>query len=141
MQEITILVKEMWEKKKQVEEMKETLKEEVSKLERLKGNIVKALEAAEIDKLQVKGVCTVYRQRKFSVRVPKDEQAKADLFDYIRSKKGEDVLFNMQSINSRTLNSFYEVERELAVTAGDINWSMPGVDEPEVYFQLGARKA
>jgi hypothetical protein len=46
----------------------------------------------------------------------------------------------MLSINSMTLNSFYQAELEVAKEAGNIDWRMDGVSEPEVYFQLAMRK-
>jgi hypothetical protein len=98
------------------------------------------MEALELEKMAVPGHGTVYRKKSFSVKVPKDPSQKSALFDWIKNNKGEEVLQNMLSINSMTLNSFYQAELEVAKEAGNINWRMDGVSEPEVYFQLAMRK-
>jgi len=140
MQEFIDLVKSVWEQKAVVENIKERLKEETAKLEGLKKDTIKQMEAGELDKFNVPGFGTVSRQKKFSVRVPKTPEDKLALFQYISEHKGEDVLRNMLSINSNTLNSFYKEERAEAVEEGDIDWALPGVKDPEIYWQLGMRK-
>ncbi len=133
-------VREIWKQKKIVDELKDRLKEEVGQLEEKKREALKKLEAAELDKYNVPGFGTISRVKKFSVRVPKDRESKKALFKYIHDTRGEDVLENMLSINSATLNSFYKEERKEAIDRGDIDWCIPGIDEPEVYWQLGMRK-
>ena len=141
MKELTELVQKLYEQKAVCENMDERLKAERKKLEGLKLDCIKSLEAAEIDKYSVPGFGSVFRQKKYSVKVPKSPDDKLALFKYISKVKGEDVLFNLQTIHSATLNSFYKEEREDAIAREDINWALPGVAEPDIYFTLGTRKA
>lgn len=140
LKQFTEHVREIWEQKAVVDNIKDRLAEESKKLEGLKKDAIKVMEAGEIEKFNVPGFGTVSRQKKFSVRVPKDLASKLQLFDYIKTQKGEDVLQSMVSVNSATLNSFYKEERDEAVKRGDIDWTIPGLSEPDIYFQLGMRK-
>lgn len=124
-----------------VDDIKAQLKDASGKLEAMKRDILKKMEAVELDKQQVPGVGTFSRVKKFSVKVPKDLELKERLFDYIKETKGDTVLLDLQSINSNTLNAFWKAEHEAAVDKGDLDWNLPGVSEPEVYYQLGIRKS
>ena len=115
-------------------------KEASTKLEKMKNEVVKKMEATEMQKLHVPGFGTFFRQKEFSVRVPKDHDAKTALFKYISDNKGEEVLLDLTSINSLTLKSFWNAERKIAIDAGNVDWAMPGLTEPEVYWKLGMRK-
>lgn len=133
-------VKQLWAKKAEVEAMEEQVEQQKAILTALKQEVLKNLETLELEKLNVPGCGTVYRQKQFSVKVPKEPEAKAALFDWIKTNKGEDVLQNMLSINSMTLNSFYKSELEIAKEEGNIDFKIAGISEPEVYFQLAMRK-
>lgn len=141
LKEFTELTQSIWEQKAVVENIKDRLADEQKKLSELQNKALKKLEAAEVDKFSIPGMGTIYKQKNFSVKVPKDPSDKQNLFNYIETKKGADVLFNMLSINSRTLNSFYKEERNNAVERGDIEWNLWGVSEPEVFYKLGMRKS
>ena len=141
LKEFTELTQSIWVQKAVVENIKDRLADEQKKLSELQNKALNKLEAAEVDKFSVPGMGTIYKQKNFSVKVPKDPTDKQNLFKYIESNKGDDVLFNMLSINSRTLNSFYKEERTSAVERGDIEWSIPGIEEPEVFYKLGMRKS
>ena len=134
-------VRALWQQKQVCAAAEETLKAEKSKLQTMKAEALKKMEAAEIDKFNVPEHGTIYRQKKFSIKVPKDPTAKQALFDYIEAEKGEDVLHNMTSINSQTLNSFYKEELELAKERQDVDWKLPGIGEPSVYYDMGMRKS
>jgi len=140
MEEFLDKCREVWEQKAVVDNIKDRLKEESGKLEGMKKEVIKTMEAADLQKQHIPGFGTIYRQEKYSVRVPKDPDAKCQLFSWISRHKGEDVLFNMQSIQSQTLNSFYKEEFANAVEEGNIDFKIDGLSEPEVYYQLGMRK-
>lgn len=139
MQEFIEKVKNLWQQKKAVDDLKEQTEEANKVLTGMKLDIVKALEAMELDKQHVPGCGTVYRQKNFSVKVPKDPQSKQLLFSWIASKKGQDVLDNMISVNSMTLNSFYKSELEAAKEEGNVDFKVPGIEVPEVYWSLGMK--
>lgn len=140
MQEFLDEVKSLWEAKAVVDARKEALSEASEKFEALKAGVLKKMELLELDKQHIPGMGTVYRQRNFSVKVPKSVDAKQRLFSWISSHKGVDVLDTMVSINSQTLNAFYKAELELAKERGDIDFALPGIDMPEVYWTIGMRK-
>jgi len=140
MQDFIDKVKEMWEQKRVVDELKEALKDESAKLETFKSETIKAMEAMDIEKQHVTGCGTIFRQKNFSIKTPKTIEQKEALFKWIGENKGRDVLRNMLSINSQTLNSFYKSELEVAKETGNIDFSLPGIDAPELYYTLGMRK-
>ncbi len=130
----------IWDQKAAVDCIKDKLTAEQKKLSELQGKAEKILEAADMQKFNVPGYGTISRVKNYSVKVPKDPDLKQKLFDYIAEQKGEDVLFNMTSINSATLNAFYKEERGAAIERQQEDWELPGVGEPEVYYRLGMRK-
>jgi len=140
MQEFLDKVKEMWEHKSVLEGIKEDLKVESAKFEALKGDVLKAMEALELDKQHLPGLGTVYRQKNFSVETPKTIESKEALFKWISDNKGRDVLRSMISINSQTLNSFYKSELEVAKETGNIDFALPGIEAPKLYWTIGMRK-
>lgn len=140
MNEFLDKLKNLWELKAAVEELKAAEAAASKKLEEAKRDVLKAMEVLELDKQHVPGHGTVYRQKNFSVKTPKDPDSKGALYDWIAQHKGKDVLDNMLSINSQTLNSFYKSELAAAVEAGESDFSIPGLGTPEVYYTVGMRK-
>ena len=140
MKEFIVAVKELWKQKELVDGIKDKLKEESKTLEIMKSSAIKALETMEIDKQHVPGCGTIFKQKAFSVKTPKTPEQKQQLFGWIKENKGADVLRNMLSINSNTLNSFYKSELEVAKEEGNVDFSLPGLETPEVYYKLGMRK-
>ena len=134
------LVRELWRQKAIVEEMKERLSEASKKLEGMKSQVGKMMEALELEKQHVPECGTIYRQSNFSVKIPKTPEEKRLLFNWINEHKGSDVLQNMISIHSATLNSFYKEEMDIALKAGDYAFKVPGIEPPELYYTLGMRK-
>ena len=72
-----------------------------------------------------------------SVRLPQGEDKKA-FFDFLDSKG---VLFDMVHMNSRTLQSFYKEEMNAALDAGNIDFQVPGIEEPVAVKTLTMKKA
>lgn len=139
MQDFIGAVKNLWEQKQVVDELKDRLADESKKLTGLKLDALKAMEVMELDKQHVPGCGTIYRQKEFSVKVPKTPAEKEELFHWIAAHKGKDVLDNMLSIHSASLNSFYKSELEIAKEEGNVDFKIPGIDAPEVYWTLGMR--
>lgn len=76
-----------------------------------------------------------------SVRVPKTDEDKAALFNWITKNCGEDVLLAYQSISSVALNKFYETEAQLHFEkTGNTSFTMAGVEEPKAYEKLSFTK-
>lgn len=140
MQEFLDLVKEMWKRKETVDQLKDQLKLESSQMEAVKAKALKAMETMELDKQHIPEYGTIYRKKNFSVKTPKTLEQKEALFGWIGESKGRDVLRSMLSINSQTLNSFYKAEMEVAKEEGNVDFALPGIDTPELYWTLGMRK-
>jgi len=139
MEAFVLSVKKLWEQKEIVDGIKDQLADASKVFEELKGKAMKAMEVMELDKQHVPGCGTIYRQKNFSVKVPKSPAEKEALFNWIAEHKGKDVLDNMISIHSQSLNSFYKSELEIAKEAGNVDFKIPGIDMPEVYWTLGMR--
>lgn len=139
MQEFIDKVRGLWELREQKEELEEKLSALTKKLEGQKIETMKLMEAMGLEKQHVPGYGTIYRQKEFSVQVPKTPAEKEELFNWIAVHKGKDVLDNMLSIHSATLNSFYKSELEVAKSEGNVDFKIPGVKTPEVYYKLSMR--
>jgi hypothetical protein len=82
---------------------------------------------------------TVIRSVRYSVRVPKDIEAKVEFFKWLNDK-GRDVYWTYTTINSQSLNSLYKAEMEAAKEAGDFDFAIPGLGAPEGQPILSRRK-
>jgi hypothetical protein len=139
-EEFLDLTKTMWEQKIKVDELKKILATEQKTLGELQDKVLKGLDVLELEKQHIPDYGTVFVRTEYSVKTPKDPESKQQLFEYIRRKYGSDTLLGKQSINSQTLNAFYKEELSLAKQGGNINWKLPGVEEPSAYHKLGTRK-
>lgn len=83
---------------------------------------------------------TISIANKYIVRTPKTIEEKQKLFEYIRSKFGEDVLVAKTTIIHQTLNSFYRDESKEAEKNGVANFSIPGIEAPVHEQVLSIRK-
>jgi len=140
MQQFLDKCRELWEQKARVEKMKDEKKIEDARLAAIKQDLDRIMEDLELDKQHLPGFGTIYRQKKYSIKVPKTPEDKKALFDWISANKGEDVLFNLQSIASPTVNALYKEELEIAKKEGNVDFNIPGVGAPKVYFDIGMRK-
>ena len=95
------------------------------------------LEAGKV-KYFVEGVGTVSLSEKKSIKVPKTNEDKTLFFAYIDDKYGEEFAKSLVTINSRTLNSFYN--EEAAKIEGPEELRMPGIEPPTSYVSLSFRK-
>lgn len=104
--------------------------------ERDETKILEMLEAAELDSFDgTKGKVSIVNR--FTVRVPQSIDDKQKLFDYLKKRK---IFFELVSVNSQTLNSFYKKEMEIAAGEGNTDFKIPGVGEPGVKKTLSFRK-
>lgn len=101
---------------------------------------LKKMEVLEIEKQHIPGVGLFYCQVNESVKFPKEIDQKKAVFDYIKQKYGPDALMDMVSINSRSFNSFYKAEAEIAVNEQNSDWKMPGIEETKPWTELKFRK-
>lgn len=91
-------------------------------------DLLSALKAADKKTYRVEGVGSISRREKFAVRVPNGDQKRAFL-EYLQ-KRGEDVFYNLVTVNYNTLNGFYASEMEAAEAEGVFPFVIPGLEDP-----------
>lgn len=79
---------------------------------------------------------TVVAATKFSVRLPDTEEKQIEFYNYLRERGHFD---NLISVHHAKLNSYYNKELEAAQERGDIDFKIPGIDEPKSYVQIQMR--
>lgn len=70
------------------------------------------------------------RVTKFSVKVPKLPEERDAFFQYLREKG---IFEELITVNSRTLNAFYNAEKAAAIESGADQFSMPGIGATTPY--------
>lgn len=94
-------------------------------LEISQNEMISLLKAAGRKSYPAPGIGNVGYREKEQYTVPKDTDAKRELFKYISDKYGRDVLTSMVSINHQTINSWANKETE----TGEVQ-KIPGLDQP-----------
>jgi hypothetical protein len=100
----------------------------------VEAKLIGLLKVVNRDKFTTPGAGTAYISHRQNFTTPKTGEDKVQLFNYIRTKYGEEVLRSMISINSATLNSWAKKE----IDAGALN--IPGLGQPTSTEILGFRK-
>lgn len=129
-----LLIQTMFEKKAEVDGIKELLAKKTATLESLKSDVLVWLE--KFDKTKYSANCgTVSVAHKISVKVPKDPANKKLLFDWLKERDNFD---HYATIPSASLNSLYKEELK---AHGDVKtFKIPGVEQPKAYKQLSMRR-
>jgi len=117
---------------------KQAADEYEKKYKELKGELLNIMESAEIEKVQADN-CTISLQLKSSVTVPKSNEQKKQLFNYIKEEHGQEVLDSLLTINARSFSSWFTKEQEAKMQAGDFDWTVADI-KPYEYYSLGIRK-
>lgn len=126
-----------WEKHDRAEELK---KKRYARATELDNKIMAALKAANLSKFHVDGVGCMGIRNKMSVTVPKSMEDKVALLNYFKTF-GPEVYFDKVSVNSQTLNSWYNQEFEKAQKDGTaLGFNIPGVAAPTVRETLAFTK-
>lgn len=100
------------------------------------SKILAFLEEAELDSFDgTRGKISI--TNRFSVQVPKSIDDKKALGKFLQDRK---IFWELMSVNSMTLNSYYKQELEIAKSQGDFDFKIPGVGEPKVTKTLAFRK-
>lgn len=136
--EMDSLVKEYKSLRDDYEEKKKVSTEAYHKYKQKEGQILEALENSNKSKYFVDGIGTVSKEEKLRVSTPKDAESKKKLFKYFRDM-GPDFYLSMVTVNSNTLNSFYNQESEKH--ADDPTWNIPGLGEPQVQKTMKFRRS
>ena len=107
------------------------------RLKELESKIQVAMDTLDMEKIPVKGFGTYFRKSNFSVKVPKSEVEREAFFGYLKERG---IFENMVTVNSMTLNAWFKQEMEAAVEKGDVDFKIPGIEEPKAFFTLQFRK-
>lgn len=124
----------------------EAKKAEASELnkeaEAIDAKIMQALKDAGKKKYHVTGIGTMMRIEKLTVKVPAGLDQRRDFFNFLK-KKGNEFFLSMVTVNSNTLNSWYNREADEAAAHRDKNspaFSVPGIEQPTVRESLRLMK-
>lgn len=103
--------------------------EAYTRAEKLDIAIMAALKAAGKSKYFVDGEGTAQIIQKATVTTPKSLEDKRAFFKFLQSR-GENVFLGMASVNSNTLNSWFNQMLQEATSKGVLGFSVPGIDDP-----------
>lgn len=76
-------------------------------------------------------------ESKASVKTPKTVEEKQALFQYLESIG---LAWEIFSVNSQTLNRTYKDLAEQAALEGNLDFRLPGVEQPKIYSDLKVKK-
>lgn len=138
LQDLNNTAKKFFEQKAKIAKMKEDQKAQQEILDDLESKILSVFEAHEMEKLHIPGHGLLYETARFTVPTPKSLDDKTKFFDYLKERG---IFFEMASVNSQTLNSFYKAELERAVAEGNSDFKLPGIGEPSHVKSLSSRKS
>jgi hypothetical protein len=80
---------------------------------------------------------TIYIQERTSFKVPVEPEKRKAFFDYLKEKGAYDALI---SVNYQTLNSFCKTELEGALKEGNVNFKVPGIEDPAIFREIRMRR-
>lgn len=135
--EFNNLVETLFTKRALLEEIEIHAKTLSKEVEGLKQKVMEVLSEHELDKHEIPGIGSVSTVNRFSISHPKEMDAKLAFFEYLKTK---DILWEMVSVNSQTLNSWYKKEMDAAIESGADDFKIPGLGEPTHIKILSMRK-
>jgi hypothetical protein len=132
------LIKSAWDVRKQKAELEVEKKKLNAKLAEIEGEIEGILEENDL-KSYKSPMGTVGTTTRFSVKLPASPDDKQALYEWIQNEKGKDVLEGFLTINSQTLNKFYNEEVALAAERGEVLFNIPGLQPPTGVTRISYR--
>ncbi len=132
--EFEALCSELFKQRKVIEEKKEEIKKEQVKYDELESKVIGVLTDTGKEKYHVENFGTLYFSNRETVSMPKDPEARAKFFTYLKEKGHYESLI---TVNSQTLNSYY---RQEADAANSPDFKIPGLNAPSVIKSLGMRR-
>lgn len=117
------------------DQAEETAKAAKALYDAQRKTIIAALTTLKRKDYSVDGAGLVYISQKEVYTVPKTNEDKQSLFNYIKAKYGPDALMAMVGIHSATLTSWANKETE----TGEVQ-SIPGLEQPTMIETLNFRK-
>jgi hypothetical protein len=83
---------------------------------------------------------TATRVDELSVKTPKTPEEKRAFFNWIRNNLGDQAHDIYMTVNSRTLNTLYKEQSEIAAAKGEV-LKIDGLEDPITVTKLSFRKA
>lgn len=130
------LCRELWAKKLECDELDKIAKEKSKELEEIKSKVLAYMDANELERFSVKGFGNISIMNRSSVKVPTGDERQV----FFNSLRERGIFDDMVTVNSATLNAWYNQELEIAIAAGNIDFKIPGIVEPKIYKTLTLRK-
>jgi hypothetical protein len=109
-----------------------TVDQDISEIER---KLLAVFEENDKEKLHIKDYGLIFTQTRTSVKVPQ-----GDAKDLFFKNLSFDEYHALRTVNSMTLNSWYKEKLELAVEQGEVDFKIPGLEDPTVTKTIACRK-
>ena len=126
------LIEDLQGKREAYEEAKKKSSALYSALQEHERKVMNTLQSAGKLKYYAEGVGTVNLINKLTVRTPKTIEDKQKLFDYIEQAHGNDLRWEMITVNHTSLNSFFKNEKE----GKPADFRLPGIPEIDMVTEL-----
>lgn len=81
--------------------------------------------------------CNIIKTKRTSVSLPKEPEAREAFFNYLKDKN---IFEELITVNHATLNAFFKAEFENAVAEQNIDFKIPGLEEPKIFEYLSYKK-
>lgn len=138
--ELTALVEERSNLKNELNRIKTELVGPInSRIDEIDGALIAQLDEMEVNSFKTK-YGTITKTARTSYRTPKTAEDKAAFFEWLKNTRGEDVYMEKIGINSQTLNAIAKEEFEAAIEEGNIDFSIPGLEEPSIRETISFRR-
>lgn len=135
-QELDAIVKDMFAKRKQVEDLESQASELNKEVEALKFKVLNILEATGRLNHETPGAGKVYTTTKYQVSYPKDPEDAAKFRQYLV----DHGMSSMLTMNHQSLNAFFKSKLEEAGEGADPSSVLPGIGSPEARITLSMKK-
>jgi hypothetical protein len=132
------MVKEMRELYETYREAKELASAAHEDYKRKETQVITTLESSGLKNFNIPGLGTASLRKTYKVTCPKTLEEKRALYSYIEEVHGKDFLDSFSSINSKSLNKFFNDEAKAAEEEG-IKLKIPGLEEPTEYVSINWR--
>lgn len=119
---------EAYAQKEVCDKLKAQTTEENKKLEGMKAKVLAHMELTGLENYKVAGKGTAYIRETSSVKVPETEDRRKAFFDYLLERG---IFWESITVHSAKLNSLYESFLAEAIERKDVNFKVPGIEEPK----------
>jgi hypothetical protein len=136
--EVEGAIQKLIDQRAKYDEAKKASNAESAKVDELEMQMVEMLKSMGRKNFQGLGG-TVSITHRTSVKTPKTDEEKKAFFEYLEQKN---LFLKLASVNSQSLNSWYNEEHSNAVAEGrGADFSVPGIGEPTLTETLSLRKS